>query len=100
METEDNRLRVYHSWVVFRKLSTSNRYLSTLIRKYDTTVKIYLGRLDKIITRQTAEPLIKKVPENVKIEVIDSDHSRLLEAFAKEFNEDSGLNEPDSCFEK
>ncbi|MFC2125971.1 hypothetical protein ACFLU5_14300, partial [Bacteroidota bacterium] len=87
MEYEDNRLKVYRSWVVFRKLYTGVSQLSELIRRNRTKVIIYLGDMDKVITRHTIRPLVNKVPDQAKVKVVKSDHSRLLEAVAKYFDE-------------
>jgi len=88
MEYGDNRIRVYHSWVVFRKLRTKVSHLSELIRKYGTKVTVYLGSLDKVITSKSVRALVNKVPDQVDVKVVKSDHSRLLEAVAMHLYEE------------
>lgn len=90
LEYEENRSRIYHTWVVYRKLKIRVSALASLIRKYGTRVVIFLGDMDKVITRNAVKPLLRKLPDQIELKMIPSDHNRLLDSVAR-YIEEKGL---------
>jgi pimeloyl-ACP methyl ester carboxylesterase len=77
MNTEENRNRVYHSWVVFRHLKFKMRTIAHLINENNILITVVVGKHDKIITVKDMNLLLKKLP-NHSLEILDTGHNGLL----------------------
>ncbi|UII29420.1 alpha/beta hydrolase [Fulvivirga maritima] len=77
MDSLEKRKRVYYSWIVFSHLKFKMKKISHLLTKNHIPVTFYLGTLDKVITPQHMQPLIKKITD-YKIVLIKSAHNHLI----------------------
>jgi pimeloyl-ACP methyl ester carboxylesterase len=77
MKSEENRLRIYHSWIAFRKLKSNLKALTERINTLGVHVVVYFGRNDKIIESKKLRAFIHHVP-SVKVLIVDRTHHTLL----------------------
>jgi pimeloyl-ACP methyl ester carboxylesterase len=83
--TEEQRKRVYQTWLLFRKLRGDNKKLAFEINNNKIDLTIYLGAHDKIITYEIVLPLVEKViMKNVII--LPAGHSNLIQAVKNHLN--------------
>jgi pimeloyl-ACP methyl ester carboxylesterase len=78
LRTEEQRKRVYNTWVVYRKLK-AHRKLSSEINRKSIPLTIYLGRHDKIITYKKMESFLRSVDKK-DIITLEAGHSNLTAA--------------------
>lgn len=81
LQTEEQRKRVYYTWVTFRKLKADNSKLAKIINEQEIDLTIYLGAQDKIITYEVIRPLTEKLSRKNVI-TLPSGHSNLVGAVA------------------
>ena len=72
MDSEEKRTRVYYSWVVFRKLKFDVEKIKDLISKNNITLRLLVGRYDKIIRAEDMKRLTSR------IEILDAGHNDLV----------------------
>lgn len=77
MKTEDMRSRVYHSWVVFRPLYFDMKTMASLIKLYNISTSMVLGKFDKVITVKNMQHLLKHLPD-CKVELLDTGHNGII----------------------
>jgi pimeloyl-ACP methyl ester carboxylesterase len=75
--TEEQRKRVYQTWLVFRKLKSDIKKLTFEINKNKIDLTIYLGVHDKIVTYKIVKPLVEKVIRK-NIITLHAGHSNLI----------------------
>lgn len=81
LQTEEQRTRVYYTWVTFRKLKADNARLAKIINEQNIDLTIYLGAQDRIITYEVVYPLLEKLERKNWI-TLPSGHSNLVAAVA------------------
>lgn len=81
ISTEEKRMRVYSIWVYLRKLKMDIDAVADSINNEKTPLTIILGRKDSIITKNTVQPLLKKVP-HATIRILPGGHHKLIGKFA------------------
>ena len=81
MNSKAKRKRVYHSWVVFRRLHFDMEIIADLINDHQIPTKMVLGKYDKIMILENMEMLLKKL-EDYELITLESGHKSLLEEFA------------------
>jgi pimeloyl-ACP methyl ester carboxylesterase len=81
MSSEEQRARVYNSWVVFRHLKFDLGMIANLINSHHIRLTIVVGRHDKIITARNMNRLLEKVNQPA-LEIIDSGHNNLISKWA------------------
>ena len=77
MQTEENRSRVYYSWVVFRHLHFDQRKLAALLNSNRVFVTILIGQFDTIITAENMQGFITKVPQ-ATLQILSTGHNGLI----------------------
>ena len=60
MNTIEKRNRVYHSWVVFRRLMFSMKEIADLINNTPVKLTLITGKYDKVIKTENMKRLLKK----------------------------------------
>lgn len=82
MMDPENRSRVYHTWVVFRKLKFNLKALAKIMNIEGIELDIYLGSHDKMITRKSMLQLVRHT-DHYRLHMINSAHSSLIFNTAK-----------------
>jgi len=72
MDSEEKRERVYYSWVVFRHLTFDIKKIAAMILQHNITIRLYVGKYDKIITAKN----MKRLTSNVQI--IEAGHNDII----------------------
>ncbi len=82
MDSTPKRLRIYRSWIGFRKLKVDIRQLVRTLNKYQIPVTMILGEYDQIITAKRMKAFIKALDKGELI-VLKTGHSHLLHEVAE-----------------
>lgn len=82
LDTEEQRRRVYMTWMVYRKLKVNPKYLAQVLNTYKIPLTIYLGVKDKIISYKKVKRLTEKV-NNKKIIYVEAGHSNLINSLSQ-----------------
>jgi pimeloyl-ACP methyl ester carboxylesterase len=82
MNTREKRLRVYHSWVVFRLLLVNPSITASVLNDNNIDLEIYLAKNDKVIEEKHLRKFLMKV-KNCRIEIIDAFHHNLISKVAE-----------------
>ena len=77
MNSLQNRLRVYRSWVAFRELTFDIRKIISLLNLHHIPVTVFLGQYDKVIPRRRLQVFLKALAKGSLI-ILEAGHSRLL----------------------
>jgi len=77
LDSREKRLRVYRSWVGFRRLTFSLRHLSRLLNQRPTPVTFFLGRHDSVIPHVGLARFIATLT-NAQTVLLDAGHGGLL----------------------
>jgi pimeloyl-ACP methyl ester carboxylesterase len=77
MNSEEKRLRVYYSWVVFRHLKFNLKMLAKKINDNNINVVLIVGRYDNVIKPSNMKRFTSMVT-NVRFEILNSGHSGLI----------------------
>lgn len=77
LATEEQRKRVYYTWIIFRKLKSDKEKLASVLNQFEIPLTIYLGAQDKIIMYRTIEPLVKHLKQKNVI-TLQAGHSNLI----------------------
>jgi pimeloyl-ACP methyl ester carboxylesterase len=94
MQTEENRRRVYCSWVVFRHLHFDLKKLAVHFNSNSTSVLILIGQFDKIITAKNMQEFISRVP-HATLQILATGHNGLIQESVKvlgKYESGKGLN--------
>lgn len=83
MEREEQRSRVYYSWVVFRHLKFPINELASIINFHPVQLTIFIGQFDKIITTSSMKNFLSKVPQAIMHE-LPTGHNGLIKECVKE----------------
>jgi pimeloyl-ACP methyl ester carboxylesterase len=79
MNTQENRERVYYSWVVFRRLTFNLKSIGTLLNGRKIPLVIITGKYDKVITTRNMHHLLKWV-RTYHLETVAAGHTGLIAA--------------------
>ncbi|GAB3337034.1 hypothetical protein GCM10027429_21050 [Marivirga atlantica] len=77
MNTEENRRRVYMSWVIFRNLQFNLKQVAEILNEQDIPTMMITGSYDKIITSENMMRLLKHVDDYQNI-VLETGHNKLI----------------------
>lgn len=77
MQTEENRRRVYYSWVVFRHLHFDLKKMVSQFNASPASVLVLIGQFDKIITARNVQGFTSKVPR-ARLQVLVTGHNGLI----------------------
>lgn len=77
MQTEENRRRVYYSWVVFRHLHVDLKKLVSLFNGSATSVLVLIGQYDKIITAKNVQGFTSKLLR-ARLQILATGHNGLI----------------------
>ena len=89
MNSEEKRIKVYYSWVVFRHLKFNLDHLCNLINEYQVATTLLVGKYDMVIKANEMNRFLKKV-KKYHLEIIETGHNGLLsksvEFFRQHYN--------------
>lgn len=77
MDTEEKRLRVYKSWVLFRLLAFDMRDIARMINNHHISTTVIVGKYDKVIKAENMRYLLKHV-HLYDLDVVDAGHNHLI----------------------
>ena len=77
LDSREKRLRVYRSWMAFRRLTFSPRHLARLLNQRPTPVTFFLGRHDPMIPPAGLRGFIASLT-NARTVLLDAGHAGLL----------------------
>jgi len=77
LQDREQILRVYHSWVYFRKLKMNARTFIEITHANSINVKMIFGTNDRIVRQKTFEHLIQRA--HAAVLELHATHSRLSE---------------------
>ncbi|MCS6824056.1 MAG: alpha/beta hydrolase [Cytophagaceae bacterium] len=83
---DDQRDRVYNTWIALRKLEPNKKKLIQLINTYNISMDFYFGKYDRIIPVNKMSPFIQKI-KNKNIYLLNAGHSNLLKITKQEMEE-------------
>ena len=83
MSTLEQRTKVYKSWLYLNKFFVPTNQIAKSVEKYSIPMTIVLGKHDRIISRSRVEKFAKKIKRS-NVKIIESGHSKLVEAFIKD----------------
>ncbi|MCC5931588.1 MAG: alpha/beta hydrolase [Cyclobacteriaceae bacterium] len=80
MATENQRYRVYQTWLLYRGLNSNIKYVVQKLKACNQPIEIYIGKYDQVIRKKHIRPLLK---EGIlyNFQVLSSGHTHLIEAF-------------------
>jgi pimeloyl-ACP methyl ester carboxylesterase len=78
MDTEEKRLQVYSTWIQLRQLKFDMRTIAGLINEKGITLKIIVGKFDKVIPARDMNRLLKCIPSG-KLEIVETGHNNLID---------------------
>jgi len=84
MDTLKKRQKVYHSWVVFRKLQFNMSFLARAINEKGIRVTFLMGEYDKIIRLSVINNFSAKLV-NREIKILKTGHGSLIKRTADIF---------------
>lgn len=77
MNTEEQRKRVYYSWVVFRKLKFDLDKIASMVNSNSINLCLFVGQFDKMITAKNMDRLLKRIPDH-HFQVLPTGHNGLI----------------------
>jgi len=77
MNTEENRRRVYYSWVVFSLLKFDTSAIASIVNDNQIHLHIIVGKFDKVITSKNMNRLLSKL-KICDLKVIEAGHNNLI----------------------
>ena len=89
MNSIKKRRQVYYSWMAFKKLTTDLTLVSEKINMADIPVEMYLGKYDKIITREGMRVLTDKL-NRIEVTLLECGHNTLINHTASHLKKHSG----------
>src|SRR5690606_23057458 len=87
MDTLKKRQKVYHSWVVFRKLQFNMSMLASAINEKGVRVTFLMGEYDKIIRLSAINNLSAKLV-NREVKILKTGHGSLIKRTADFFGKE------------
>ena len=78
VDTPEKQEQLYKSWIGFRCLKFNMSNLAQLINNQQISIKIFMGKYDKLLPIQSAFPLTKRL-KNAEIIIIEATHGRLVD---------------------
>jgi len=82
MDTQEKRMRVYHSWVVFRKLRFNLPLMAHLINDHSIVVTVILGKRDAVIQAQNVSAFTGLLKQS-RLEIIPAGHTGIVREAAQ-----------------
>lgn len=82
MQTEEQRKRIYFSWMVFRKLKPKLSLVASLINTHNIPFYLFLGKYDRVIPYENLKNFLDKL-SHPNVHIAESGHTRLIEATAE-----------------
>jgi pimeloyl-ACP methyl ester carboxylesterase len=78
VDTPQKQEQLYRAWIGFHQLSFDIKNLAQLINNQGITVKIFMGKYDKLLPLNRVFPLTKRL-KNVELIELEATHGRLIE---------------------
>ncbi|MBC6988153.1 alpha/beta fold hydrolase [Hymenobacter sp. BT491] len=77
LDSREKRLRVYRSWVGFRKLVFDLKHLAAILNRRPTPVTFFLGKHDRVIPHAGLQEFIRSLT-NAHTVLLDAGHAGLI----------------------
>lgn len=77
LDSREKRLRIYRSWVGFRKLTFSLKTLARVLNRRPTPVTFFLGRHDQVISHAGLQRFTASL-RNARTVLLDTGHAGLI----------------------
>jgi pimeloyl-ACP methyl ester carboxylesterase len=78
VDTSEKREQLIKAWIGFHQLKFDMKKLSQLINNQKVTIRIFMGKYDKLLPIQNVYPLTKHL-ENKEFIILESSHARLVD---------------------
>lgn len=82
LSSEEKRLKLFNTWLLFRKLQYSQSNLDDLLQEKATNTAIFASKNDRIIHYQPIESFVQNV-KNITLTELDYSHPTMLRLFLK-----------------
>ncbi|MCP4521094.1 MAG: alpha/beta hydrolase [Cytophagales bacterium] len=79
MMVKEQRLRLYRTWIVFRKLFYNQSLVVSCLNKHKIPVKIFASKRDNLISYRLVQSFAKKI-KNVHLQTYSVSHFGLIQA--------------------
>jgi pimeloyl-ACP methyl ester carboxylesterase len=83
MNSIGKRKKVYCTWLAYRKIKADIGKVARRLNDSGIELVIYLGKYDRIITKESINPLVRQV-KNHELFTLDRGHNTLIEDVARE----------------
>ena len=83
MRTQEQRQRIYDTWMMFSKLTANLQVLATKINQSRIEVTLILGKRDRLIPHHETISFIRSIKKGRLVQ-LDSGHSGLIQAASQE----------------
>lgn len=77
MKTEEQRKRVYNSWVIFKPIKPDLRLITALIKKHRIPSQFFLGEFDRVIKAKRIKMFEEKLDHSL-IHILNCGHNQLI----------------------
>ena len=74
--------KVYHSWVLFRKLYVPFNKLKKIINENSISLYILLGKYDRVVQVAKVKKKLDHI-NHLKVDVVDLGHTKLIEKYVE-----------------
>jgi pimeloyl-ACP methyl ester carboxylesterase len=78
LATREQRLRVYRSWVMFRKINPTLNIVAEALNHNSVKIRVFLGAFDRVLPAHYIEPLTQKL-HHFELTVLKTGHNHLVE---------------------
>ncbi len=78
LATREQRLRVYRSWVAFRRINPALNALADSLNRHNIKTRIFLGAFDRVLPARYILPLTDRL-HRYELTVLKTGHNRLVE---------------------
>lgn len=78
VDSSEKREQLIKAWVGFHQLRFDMKNLTQLINNQEITMRIFMGKYDKLLPIQNVYPLTKHL-ENKELIILESSHARLVD---------------------
>ena len=78
VDSPQKQEQLYRAWVGFHELRFDIKKLTQLINNQEITIKLFMGKYDKLLPLNRVFPLTKRL-KNVELIELEATHGRLIE---------------------
>jgi pimeloyl-ACP methyl ester carboxylesterase len=82
LTVQANRVKVYHTWMVYRKLRLSEKKIANLITDHTITTTIVAGNQDSLFPPNSFKKIVRLIP-GIKFLVLEAGHRHMIDKTLK-----------------